>query len=74
MADFVLRTQLAIREAGWKEHKTQMWFKWNRLPLGHTGWPKHAYEQILWFSKTSKPFCDPRGVRPPFRRSVAPEL
>ena len=65
MADYVLRTQLALREAGWKEHKTQMWFKWNRLPLGHKWWPKHCYEQILWFSKTSKPFCHPKACGHP---------
>lgn len=61
LADYVLRTQLALRDAGWKQHMPLMWLKENRCPLGHVGWPRHAYEQILWFSKTAKPFCDPKA-------------
>jgi DNA modification methylase len=36
-----------------------MWEKMDRLALGHREWPRHCYEEILWFSRTSKPFCDP---------------
>ena len=61
LADYVLRTQLALRDAGWKQHMPLMWLKGDRCPLGHTGWPRHAYEQILWFSKTAKPFCNPKA-------------
>jgi len=60
LADYVLRTQLALREYGWKQHMPLMWFKEDRCPLGHTGWLRHEYEQVLWFSKTRKPFCDPK--------------
>ena len=59
MADYVLRTQLLLREHGWKQHKSLVWAKMNRIPLGHAEWPRHCYEEILWFSRTSKPFCDP---------------
>ena len=59
-SDYVLRTQLALREFGWKEHQTQIWLKKDRGPLGHNQWPRHCYEQMLWFSKSAKPFCDPR--------------
>lgn len=76
LADYVLRTQLALRDAGWKQHMTLMWLKENRCPLGHVGWPRHAYEQILWFSKTAKPFCNPKSggketdiARPRYRYS-----
>lgn len=61
LADYVLRTQLALRDAGWKQHMPLVWLKQDRAPLGRTGWPRHAYEQILWFSKTAKPFCDPKA-------------
>ena len=59
MADYVLKTQLALREAGWRQHRTQIWLKRDRGPLGHKFWPRHSYEEILWFSKTAKPYCDP---------------
>ncbi len=61
LADYVLRTQIALRDAGWQQHMPLMWLKGDRCPLGHTGWLRHAYEQILWFSKSAKPFCDPKA-------------
>jgi len=61
LADYVLRTQLALRDAGWKQHMPLIWLKEDRCPLGHRGWLRHSYEQILWFSKTGKPFCDPKA-------------
>ena len=64
MADYVLRTQLLLREHGWKQHKSLMWEKMNRWPSG-TGWPRHCYEEILWFSTTTKPFCDPWAAGTP---------
>jgi len=63
VADYVLRTQLALRDAGWRQHMPLMWLKEDRCPLGHRGWLRHTYEQILWFSKTTKPFCDPKAGR-----------
>jgi DNA modification methylase/ParB-like chromosome segregation protein Spo0J len=65
MADYVLRTTMLLWEHGWKQLKSLMWEKMNRLPLGHTGWPRHCYEEILWFSKTTKPFCDPWAAGTP---------
>jgi ParB family chromosome partitioning protein len=61
MADYVLRTQLLLREHGWKQHRTHIWVKPDMMPLGHKWWPRHCYEEILWFSKTSKPFCNPQA-------------
>lgn len=74
MADYVLRTQLALREAGWKEHQTLIWHKPDRGPLGHRGWPRHTYEQVLWFSKTNKPFCDPIACGKPCRKLSANKI
>lgn len=58
MSDFLLRTQLVLRRFGWKQHMTHIWFKHDGLPLGHRWWPHHCYEEILWFSRTTHPFCD----------------
>ncbi|MCA8995018.1 MAG: site-specific DNA-methyltransferase, partial [Planctomycetaceae bacterium] len=65
MSDFLLRTQLCLRERGWKQHMTQIWFKQDGLPLGHKWWPHHCYEEILWFSRTTHPFCDPWAAGSP---------
>jgi len=59
-SDYVLRTQLALRAFGWVQHQTQIWHKRDRGPMGHKHWPRHCYEEILWFSKSSKPFCKPK--------------
>jgi site-specific DNA-methyltransferase (adenine-specific) len=59
LADYVLRTRLALRESGWIEHQPQLWCKRDRGPFGRKDWPRHCYEEILWFSKTRKPFCAP---------------
>ena len=37
----------------------QIWLKRDRGPLGHKEWPRHCYEQVLWFSTTAKPYRDP---------------
>lgn len=68
MSDYVLRTQLLLREHGWRQHKSMIWEKMDRLALGHRDWPRHCYEEILWFSKTSKPFCNPWAAGTPSDR------
>jgi len=60
-SDYVLRTQTALRDFGWKQHRTQKWLKRDRGPLGHKFWPRHCYEEMFWFSKSSKPFCNPKN-------------
>jgi len=61
ISDYVLRTRLAVREAGWVEAEELIWIKPDSPPLGHTGRPRRAWESILWFSKTGRPFCDPKA-------------
>ena len=61
VADYVLKLQIALRETGWKQHRTQIWEK-GGLPLARHDWPRHAYEQVLWFSLSNNPFCDPRAA------------
>lgn len=62
VSDYVLRTRLALREFGWKECEELIWYK----PDGGNGSgsihrPKRAFEHILWFSKTNKPFVDTKA-------------
>lgn len=67
-SDYVQRTEQALREFGWTQHRTQIWYKPDVIPLGHKWWPRHCYEQILWFSKSGKPFCDPWADGKPTER------
>ena len=68
MSDYVRRTEDALCEFGWKQHQTQIWYKRDRAPLGNKDWPRHCWESILWFSKTAKPFCDPKACGQPTDR------
>lgn len=68
MSGYVRRTEGALCDFGWKQHQTQIWYKRDRAPLGNKDWPRRCWENILWFSKTSKPFCDPRACGQPSDR------
>ena len=60
--DYVLRTRLALREAGWKECETLIWHKPDGgACMGSSNRPRRSYEEILWFSKTSAPFVDTKA-------------
>lgn len=58
LSDYVLRTRLALREAGWKECEELVWIKPSSPPLGSKLRPRRAWESVLWFSKVAQPFCD----------------
>jgi site-specific DNA-methyltransferase (adenine-specific) len=58
ISDYVLKTRLAVRQAGWKECEELIWHKSDAPPLGSIYRPRRTWESILWFSKTSKPFID----------------
>jgi site-specific DNA-methyltransferase (adenine-specific)/site-specific DNA-methyltransferase (cytosine-N4-specific) len=68
LSDFVLRTRLALREAGWKECEELIWFKPNSPPLGSKLRPRRAWESVLWFSKTNQPFSDLKACGSPTDR------
>jgi site-specific DNA-methyltransferase (adenine-specific) len=68
ISDYVLRTRLAMREAGFIEAEELIWIKPDSPPLGHTGRPRRAWENILWFSKSRHPFCDPKANGQPSDR------
>jgi len=50
---------LAVREAGWCEADELIWIKPTAPALGHNKRPRRSWEHILWFSNSTKPFCDP---------------
>lgn len=61
ISDYVLKTRLALREDGWKECEEIIWYKPDSPPLGSVNRPRRAWEHVLWFSQTNKPFCDPKA-------------
>lgn len=61
ISDYVLKTRLALREDGWKECEEIIWYKPDSPPLGSINRPRRAWEHVLWFSQTGKPFCDPKA-------------
>jgi len=68
ISDYVLQTRLALRQSGWIEAEELIWIKPDSPPLGHIGRPRRAWENILWFSKSRKPFCDPHANGTPSNR------
>jgi DNA modification methylase len=58
LSDYVLKTRLALREAGWHECEELIWFKPDAPPLGSKLRPRRAWESILWFSRSPQPYCD----------------
>jgi DNA modification methylase len=62
VSDYVLRTRLALRGDGWCECEELIWLKPDAPPLGSKHRPRRTWENILWFSKTPKPFIDLRAA------------
>jgi site-specific DNA-methyltransferase (adenine-specific)/site-specific DNA-methyltransferase (cytosine-N4-specific) len=58
LSDYVLRTRLAVREAGWHECEELIWHKPDAPPLGSKLRPRRAWESILWFSRSRQPYVD----------------
>jgi site-specific DNA-methyltransferase (adenine-specific) len=61
ISDYVHRTRLAIREAGWCEVDELIWIKPDGPPVGHVGRPRRSWERILWFSPAPGPRCYPKA-------------
>lgn len=61
ISDYVHRTRLAVREAGWREIDELIWVKPDAPPVGHVGRPRRSWERVLWFARTGNPWCDPRA-------------
>lgn len=74
LSDYVLRTRLALRDAGWNEVDELIWHKTNAMPVGHKDRPKRSWESILWFSKHGRPFSDAKANGRPSTRGTAVTL
>jgi site-specific DNA-methyltransferase (adenine-specific) len=61
LSDYVHRTRMALRADGWIECDEIIWHKPGSPPLGHTGRPRRAWERVLWFSPSRRPYCDPKA-------------
>jgi hypothetical protein len=61
ISDYVLRTRLALRDAGWRECDELIWIKPGAPPIGSKIRPRRSWESILWFSRSRRPFCDPKA-------------
>src|SRR5208337_1369444 len=65
ISDYVLRTRLALRDAGWHECEELIWYKTKSPPLGSKLRPRRAWESILWYGKCPQPYCDLKACGKP---------
>lgn len=56
VSDYVYRTVLAIRDAGWIEAEQLIWYKPDGGPIGAVHRPRRNWEPIYWFSKIEQPY------------------
>lgn len=61
ISDYVHKTRLALRAAGWCECDELIWVKPSSPPVGHPRRPRRSWERILWFSPSSRPWCNPKA-------------
>ena len=59
LADYVLRTRLALREAGWAEIEELIWHKPNAMPGGKPDRPRRVWESLLWYGQHGNVWADP---------------
>jgi site-specific DNA-methyltransferase (adenine-specific) len=59
LADYVLRTRLALREDGWAELPELIWRKPSAPPTGARNRPRRTWESLLWFAHHGKAWADP---------------
>ena len=63
LSDYVLRTRLALREAGWHECEELIWLKPDAPPLGSKLRPRRAWEIDPLVQPGAQPYCRSEGVR-----------
>ena len=61
ISDYVLRTRLALREAGWVELEELIWFKRSSPPTGSPSRPRRSWESLLWFGKHGRAYGNPKA-------------
>ena len=62
ISDYVLRTRMALREAGWRELEELIWHKKGGAPLGSVHRPRRSWESLLWFGKHGRAYCNPKAA------------
>lgn len=68
ISNYVLKTRLMLHDNGWGEPEELLWIKPDSPPMGHIVRPRRSWENILWFSRSNKPFCDPKSNGTPSNR------
>ena len=58
LSDYMLRTRLALRDAGWNEVDELIWHKTNAMPVGARRKPRRSWESLHWFAKHGQPYSD----------------
>src|SRR5699024_1280600 len=61
LADYTLRTRLALRESGWAEVDEIVWFKRSSPPTGSPRKPRRSWESVHWFAKHGQPYGNPKA-------------
>ena len=62
ISDYVLRTRLALRDAGWCELEELIWHKKGGAPLGSIARPRRTWESLLWFGKHGRAYSSPKSA------------
>jgi site-specific DNA-methyltransferase (adenine-specific) len=73
VSDYVLRTRLALSYVGWGECEELIWFKTGGGvgPYGSRYRPRRAWESLLWFSRSGRPWVDVKANGTPTKRTLA---
>lgn len=70
LADYTLRTRLALRDDGWNEAAELIWDKPSAPPMGSPKRPRRSWESLHWFSKHGRPWVDARANGAPMGREA----
>lgn len=61
LSDYVIRTRLALREAGWSELDEMVWHKTDAMPTGSPNRPRRSWESLLWYGKHGRAYGNPKA-------------
>ena len=61
----MLRTRLALRDAGWHECEELIWLQDECPAAGEQAATPRAWESILWYGKCPQPYCDLKACGKP---------
>lgn len=71
ISDYVLRTRLAVADAGWGECEELIWVKPGGTgPFGSMLRPRRSWESLLWFSRSRRPWIDLKANGTPTKHTI----